>query len=59
MGGWLGLFRGPFFDQFGAERAAAVSDVEALLATSLRDRAGNWTADYVRLRVRAEKPAAS
>jgi trans-aconitate methyltransferase len=59
MSGWLGTFRNPFFDQFGADRDAAIADVEALLAPSLRDRSGNWTADYVRLRVRAEKPAAS
>ncbi len=56
MAGWLGTFRKPFFDQFGADREAAVADVEALLAPSLRDGSGNWTADYVRLRVRAEKP---
>jgi hypothetical protein len=33
-----------------------LSEVEELLAPSLRDAKGNWTADYVRLRVEAVKP---
>jgi hypothetical protein len=28
-------------------------EIEALLAPALRDKSGNWTADYVRLRVKA------
>ncbi|GGE43704.1 methyltransferase type 11 [Agaricicola taiwanensis] len=59
MAGWLSTFRAPFFDQFGKDREAAVSEVEALLGASLRDRSGNWTADYVRIRVHASKPAAA
>ncbi|MEM6666625.1 MAG: methyltransferase domain-containing protein [Pseudomonadota bacterium] len=54
IAGWLATFRSPFFDQFtGAERQAALDDVVALLRPSLCDDAGNWTADYVRLRVEA------
>jgi SAM-dependent methyltransferase len=55
MAGWLSTFRAPFFDQFGADRAAAVQEVEELLAPSLRDGSGHWTADYVRIRVQASK----
>jgi SAM-dependent methyltransferase len=33
-------------------REGAVAEVAALVAPALRDRAGNWTADYVRLRFR-------
>lgn len=51
---WLMLFRKPFFDQFGAQAEAALAETVALLRPSLCDAAGNWTADYVRLRVEAE-----
>ena len=37
----------------GAARAAILDEVEALLAPSLRDQSGNWSADYVRLRFAA------
>jgi SAM-dependent methyltransferase len=54
IAGWLETFRRPFVDQFPAEtRAKVIAEVESLLAPSLRDRSGNWTADYVRLRVAA------
>ncbi len=56
--GWLMVFRQPFFAQFGADAGAALAEVEELLSHSMRDRAGNWTADYIRLRMHAEKPAA-
>lgn len=56
--GWLRVMRQPFFDQFGEEREAALAEVEDLLRPVLCDRSNNWTADYVRLRVRAVKPAA-
>ena len=45
--------RAPFFDQFGPRRDDAKKRVLEALAPSLRDSAGNWTADYVRLRVHA------
>lgn len=53
MHGWLQTFRQPFFNQFGQEREAVLNEVAALLAPALRDTAGNWTADYVRLKVKA------
>lgn len=53
MHGWLQTFRQPFFDQFGAQREAILNEVTSLLAPALRDAAGNWTADYVRLKVKA------
>lgn len=52
--GWLETFAGPFLAGFDdAARAAALNDAIALLAPSLRDPAGGWTADYVRLRFAA------
>jgi trans-aconitate methyltransferase len=53
---WLKVFRRPFFAQFGADEEQVLSEVEQLLAPSLRDAKGHWTADYVRLRVEAVKP---
>ncbi len=50
---WLMLFRKPFFHQFGADAEAALSETVDLLRPALCDEAGNWTADYVRLRVAA------
>lgn len=50
--GWLDTFAGPFTadltDAEGFKR-----EVAALLRPSLRDEAGRWTADYVRLRFSA------
>lgn len=56
MAAWLRVFRTPFFAQFGAEADDALSEVVALLEPALRDARGNWTADYVRLRVEAIAP---
>lgn len=55
MGAWLKLFRKPFFAQFGSEVDSVVAEVEDLLRPALCDARGNWTADYVRLRVEAVK----
>lgn len=55
MRAWLQVFRKPFFEQFGERREAVLDEVEALLAPVLRDADGQWTADYVRLRVEAVK----
>ncbi|MGE0238564.1 MAG: trans-aconitate 2-methyltransferase [Parvibaculaceae bacterium] len=55
MAAWLRLFNMPFFQQFGAEAEAAVMEAEDLLRFALCDAEGNWTADYVRLRVEARK----
>jgi len=54
--GWLMLFRKPFFDQFGEEAQQALAETIDLLRPALCDGDGNWTADYVRLRVEAVKP---
>lgn len=53
MPGWLMVFRRPFFEQFGDAGEDALNDVVDLLRTQLCDTSGNWTADYVRLRVEA------
>lgn len=54
--GWLMLFRKPFFAQFAAEADSALAETIDLLRPALCDADGNWTADYVRLRVEAVKP---
>jgi SAM-dependent methyltransferase len=57
--GWLQTFRAGFLDEAGVPEEArdrVVDAVEALLAPALRDQAGNWCADYVRLRWQARKP---
>lgn len=56
MAEWLKLFRKPFFDQFENEAETALSEAIELLRPALCDARGNWTADYVRLRVEAVKP---
>lgn len=53
MSAWLSTFRAPFFAQFGAHADSVKDGVEELLRPALCDSAGNWTADYVRLRVEA------
>jgi hypothetical protein len=53
--GWLMLFRKPFFVQFGESAQQALADTVDLLRPALCDADGNWTADYVRLRVEAVK----
>jgi trans-aconitate methyltransferase len=55
MAEWLKLFRKPFFEQFVGEEEAALAETVALLKPALCDQLGNWTADYVRLRVEAVK----
>ncbi|WP_119391426.1 class I SAM-dependent methyltransferase [Taklimakanibacter lacteus] len=55
MASWLRLFNTPFFEQFGDGFDAAVKETEELLRFALCDAHGNWTADYVRLRVEAVK----
>lgn len=57
--GWLKTFRAGFLDESGvpeAARARVIDEIEALLVPVLRDGAGNWQADYVRLRWQAQKP---
>ena len=59
MAAWLQTFRTGFIDNAGvpeAERAQVIEDTRAMLRPILADEAGNWTADYVRLRFAARKP---
>ncbi len=55
MSSWLKTFRGVFFEQFGEDAPVVLAEVEDLLRPVLCDAHGNWTADYVRLRVEAVK----
>ena len=58
--GWLQTFRAGFLDTIGVPatgQSAFALEVEDFLAPLLRDPAGNWIADYVRLRFSARKPA--
>jgi len=51
MAGWLRTFRNGVLDALPeAMQETVVEETTALLATALRDEAGNWIADYVRLR---------
>jgi SAM-dependent methyltransferase len=51
---WLLTFRKVFFNQFEAGRREAVLQYAvSLLRPTLCDKAGRWTADYVRLKVAA------
>lgn len=59
MSAWLQTFRGGFIDNAGVpevERSQVIEDTRAMLRPILADQAGNWTADYVRLRFAARKP---
>jgi SAM-dependent methyltransferase len=59
LSGWLATFGESFLNRLPeAERPEAVAEVIERLSGTLSDGEGNWTADYVRLRFRAEKPAA-
>ena len=58
MAGWLDTFAGPFYAALPeGERAAARAETVELLRPALCDAEGKWTADYVRLRFAALKPA--
>jgi ubiquinone/menaquinone biosynthesis C-methylase UbiE len=51
MDGWLRTFRRGVLDGLpNAVSEAVVKETSELLAPALRDEAGNWVADYVRLR---------
>ncbi len=59
MSAWLQTFRGGFIDAAGVppdKRAQVIEDTRAMLRPILADAAGNWTADYVRLRFAAHRP---
>jgi trans-aconitate methyltransferase len=51
--GWLGIFERSTLDTLGPARESAIEEIESLLRPTLCDADGNWTADYVRLRLRA------
>jgi hypothetical protein len=55
MKAWLSIFRAPFFDSYGTDAENVLDEVEDLLRPVLCDARGEWTADYVRLRVEAMK----
>ena len=56
ISGWLETFAGPLTSGLPpGERAFVLAEIEALLAPSLRDADGRWTADYVRLQVEARR----
>lgn len=58
VSGWLETFAESFvFALPEAERAAYIDEVREDLRPHLCDAAGNWTADYVRLRFAATKPS--
>jgi trans-aconitate methyltransferase len=58
MAEWLQTFRRSVFEQLpAAERSGATEQVVNLLKPVLCDLAGNWTADYVRLRFIARRPS--
>ena len=54
MRGWLNTFERSTLDRLGAESEPVLAEIEELLRPSLCDSLGRWTADYVRLRFRAE-----
>ncbi|MDF2234474.1 class I SAM-dependent methyltransferase [Albimonas sp. CAU 1670] len=57
---WLAVLAAPALAKLPEERrAAARARVADLAAPALRDGAGNWTADYVRLRFRARLETAA
>jgi trans-aconitate methyltransferase len=53
---WLEIFAQPFTQALAEpKRGSFLKEVRNELATCLRDRAGNWFADYVRLRFKATR----
>lgn len=57
--GWLETFAESFTAVLPEnDRAAFLAEVQVALRPALCDAAGRWTADYVRLRFAAHKPAA-
>lgn len=56
MRSWLETFRQGVLSEIpAAERASVIDEILALLQPVLCDSAGNWTADYVRLRFKATR----
>ena len=60
MDGWLSMFAQPFLGILSdAERRAVIDEVSNDVRPDLHGATGGWTADYVRLRFRAERPGGS
>lgn len=58
MADWLEIFAENFLAQVApAERPELLAEVSEALRPALADGEGRWTADYVRLRFAAQKPA--
>ena len=58
MTDWLDTFAGAFLDPLPpAEREAVKAEAARVMAPVLRDAAGQWRADYVRLRFAAVRPS--
>ena len=58
MADWLEIFAENFLVQVAAdERSGLLAEVSEALRPALADGEGRWSADYVRLRFAAEKPA--
>ena len=58
VGGWLTTFAGRYLDAVAPdEREPLIAEVIDALRPQLCDHQGRWTADYVRLRFAAVKPA--
>lgn len=56
VAGWLETFAGPYLNHLDQDvRAAVIQSALELLAPSLQDESGQWTADYVRLRFAANR----
>lgn len=56
MAGWLDTFAAPFLSRLPVnERTGARDETIAMLTPVLRDEAGRWTADYMRLRFLARR----
>jgi trans-aconitate methyltransferase len=57
MADWLWTFAEAFIGRLPDDaQSAYIDEVSAALAPALRDDAGRWTADYVRLRFAADRP---
>ncbi|QPH53259.1 methyltransferase domain-containing protein [Pontivivens ytuae] len=56
MRAWLETLAAPVLGKVPGDREAFLDRVTELAAPALRDGAGNWTADYVRLRFSCVKP---
>jgi trans-aconitate methyltransferase len=56
MSGWFRTFRRGVLENLPEQaRESVIEEAAALLAPALRDRQGNWTGDYVRLRFVARR----